>query len=75
MYRDKYLTNDVNKGTTNQYKYFLESSFVRDNRFFVLIYLNEDNNPKNYKAHRYCLLKGMMKVYDAVIIGKNFATD
>ena len=34
----------------NEYRYFLESKFVRFNRLFVLVYSNQDNNAKRFKT-------------------------
>ena len=34
----------------NEYRYFLESNFVRVNRFFVLVYSNQDDNAKRFKT-------------------------
>ena len=44
--------------TTNEYRYFLKSNFVGVNRLFVLIYSNQDDNAKRYKAWWYHLPKG-----------------
>ena len=38
---------------TNEYRYFLKSSFGGVNRLFVLIYLNRDSNIKRFKIRRY----------------------
>ena len=56
---------------TNEYRYFLKSNFVGVNRLFVLVYSNEFNNAKRYKAQRYYLPKGIIKNYNAIINGKN----
>ena len=58
---------------TKEFKYFLESNFVGVNRLFILIFPNEDNNPKMYKIQRYYLTKGIIKNYNVIIIGKNFS--
>ena len=39
---------------------------------FVLVYSNQDNNSKRYKARRYYLPKGINENYNVVINGKNF---
>ena len=44
-----------NKNTTNEYSYFLESNFVWVNRLFVLIYPDQERNPKRYRSKRYYL--------------------
>ena len=42
------LTKSENKNTANEFRYFLESKFVRFNRLFVLVYSNHGNNAKHY---------------------------
>ena len=39
---------------------------------FVLVYSNEDDDSKRFKANRYYLLKGIIKIYNVIINGKNF---
>ena len=56
-----------NKNIVNEYRYFLKSNFAGVNRLFVLIYLNKDNNAKNYKAQRHNLY---IKNYKVVINGE-----
>ena len=46
-----------NKNTTNEYRYFLESNFVKVNRLFVLVYSNQDDNAERFKTRRYYLPK------------------
>ena len=41
VYWNEYKTKSENKNTTNEFRYFLESNFVRLNRLFVLVYTNE----------------------------------
>lgn len=53
------------------YIFFLESKIVGVNRFFVLIYSNQDKNAKRYKARRYSLRKDIIKNYIVVINGRN----
>ena len=50
-YENKY------KNMTNEYRYFLKSSFGGVNRLFVLIYLNRDSNIKRFKIRRYLSIK------------------
>ena len=38
---------------------------------FVLIYSNQGNNSRRYKAQRYYLPKGIIENYNGIIIGKN----
>ena len=72
MYWDEYKAKIENKNTTTKYRYFLESKFVGVNRLFVLVYSNEDNNSKMYKAKRYYLPKGVIKNYNVIINGETF---
>ena len=37
----------------NEVRYFLESNFAGVSRLFVLVYLNQNNNSKRFKAKRY----------------------
>ena len=46
--------------TTNEYIFFLESSFVGVNRSSVLIYSNQDNNSQRFKAKIYYSQKWLM---------------
>ena len=48
-----------------------KSNFVEINRFFVLVYSNEDANAKRFKTHRYYLPKRIMKNYNVIINGKS----
>ena len=61
----EYKTKSENKNTTNKYRYFPESNFIRVNRLFVLVYSSEDADSKRFKAKRYHLPKGI------IINGKN----
>ena len=72
VYWNEYKTKSENKNTTNEYRYFLESNFVGVNRLFVLVYSNEDADSKRFKAKRYYLPKGIIKIYNVIINGKNF---
>ena len=72
MYWNEYKAKSEDKNMTNEYRYFLESNFVRVNRLFVLVYSNQDNTSKRYVAKRYFLRKGVIKYYNVIIIGKNF---
>ena len=65
------IKQNENKNMTNEYRYFLKSSFVGVNRFFVLIYLNKDDDVKQFKALRY-LSKHIIRNYIVIISGKNF---
>ena len=38
---------------------------------FVLVYTNEDDNAKRFKAKRYYVLQGIIKIYNVIISGKN----
>ena len=65
-------TKSENKNTTNEHRYFIKSDFVGVNRLFVLVYSNQDDNAKTYKARRYYLLKGVIKNYNVIISRENF---
>ena len=60
---------------TNEHRCFLESNVLVVNRLFVLVYSNQDDNSKRYKAKRYYLPKGIIKNYSVIIDGKTFMTD
>ena len=50
----------------------MESNFVGVNRLFLLVYLNRDNDVKQFKTRRYYLTKGRIKNYNVIVNGKNF---
>ena len=50
VYWNEFKTKSENKNTTSKYIFFLESKFVGVNRLFVIIYSNQDDNLKRYKA-------------------------
>ena len=52
--------------------HFLKSKSVGVNRLFVLVYSNQDDNSKRFKARRYYLPKGIIDNYNVIINGKNF---
>ena len=72
VYWNEYKTKSENENTTNEYRYFLISNFVRVNALFVLIYLNRDKDVKQLKTQRY-LPKYIKKNYNVTINGKNFS--
>ena len=72
VYWNEYKTKSENKNTTNEFGYFLKSNFVGVNRLFVLVYLNRNNNIKQYKTRWYYLPKGIIKNYDVIINRKSF---
>ena len=59
---------------TNEYRYFLKSSFGGVNRLFVLIYLNRDSNIKRFKIRRYYLAKDTIKNCKVGTMEKTFMT-
>ena len=71
VYWNEYKTKNENKNMKNEYRYFLESNFVGINRFFVLVYSDQDENSKSYKAKMYYLWKVFIKNYNAINV-KNF---
>ena len=56
VYWNEYNIKHENKNTPNEYRYFLESNFVRVNRhvnrIFVLVYTNEGDNAKRFKTRQ-----------------------
>ena len=66
------MKKSENKNTTNEYRYFLDSNFVRVNRLFVLVYTNQDKNAKKIKTWRYYLPKGIIGSCNKIINEKNF---
>ena len=50
----------------------MESNFVGVNRLFLLVYLNRDNDVKQFKTRRYYLTKDRIKSYNVIVNGKNF---
>ena len=74
VYWNEYKTKSENKNTTNEYRYFLDSNFVRVIcfRLFVLVFSSQDDNSKRFKAKRYYLPKSIIKNYNVIINGKDF---
>ena len=60
-----------NKNTANKYRYFLESSFVEVNRLFLLLYSNQDDSFKRFRAKRHYIPKGIIKNCNVIVHGKN----
>ena len=71
VYWNVYKIKSKNINTTNKCRHFVESNFVGVNRLFVLVYSDQDNNCKRFKAKRYYLPKGIIGNYDVIINGKN----
>ena len=71
VYWNEYKTKNENKNMKNEYRYFLDSNFVGINRFFVLVYSDQDENSKSYKAKMYYLWKVFIKNYNTINV-KNF---
>ena len=46
VYWNEYKTKSENKNTTNEYRYFLASSFVGADRLFVFVYTNQNDFAK-----------------------------
>ena len=59
VYWKEYETKRDDKNTTNEFRYFLKSNFVRVNRLFVLVYLNRNINVKRFNSRIYCLPEGL----------------
>ena len=60
-YWNEYKTKRENKNTIDEYRYFLESNFVRINSLFALVYTNQDASDKRFNARKYYLLKSIIK--------------
>ena len=60
------------ENTTNESTYFIELNFVLVNRFFALIYSNQDSNSKRFKARGYYLPKRIINNYKIIFDGKIF---
>ena len=60
---NEYKTNNENKNTTNELRYFLESNFIRVNRLLLSAYLNQDADSKRFKTRRYYLPEDIIKNY------------
>ena len=58
--------------TTNKFRYFLASNFVGVNRLFVSVYLNGDNDGKQFKTRKHYLSKGIIKNNNVINNGKSF---
>ena len=69
---NEYKTKVDNKNTTNECRYFLESSLVGISRLFVLVYSGQDASLKRFKIRKYYLPKDIIKNYNAIINRKNF---
>ena len=70
VYSNEYKTKSETKTTTNEFRNFLESSFIGINRLFQLVYLKRSDDVKRFKTRRNCLAKGIIKNYNVVINGK-----
>ena len=57
---------------TNKCRYFLESNFVRVNRLFVLVYLNQENDSKRFKAKKHYVPKGKIIIITSSSMEKTF---
>ena len=62
----------MNKNTSNEYRHFLELNFVGVNRLFVLVYKNQDDDVKRFKARRYYIPKGIIDDFIIIINPKAF---
>ena len=56
VYWNEYETKSENKNTASEFRYFLESNFIGVNRLFALVYLNRNNDAKQFNAGRYYFL-------------------
>ena len=55
VYWNEHKTKNIMKikKYDKEYKYFSESNFAGVNRFFVLVYANQDTNAKRFNAQKY----------------------
>ena len=68
-YWNEYKTKRDNKNATNKFRYFLELNFVGVITLFCLVYSNQDNASKRFKAKRCDLPKVRISdKYDIIII-------
>ena len=65
VYWNECKTKWDNKNTTNEFRCFLKSNFVGVNRLFILVYSNQGNDSKIFKARTY-LPKGIIKNYNVI---------
>ena len=75
VYWNKSKTKNDNKNTANECRCFLGSNYQGDNRLFILIYSNRNDNAGRYKARQHYLPKGIMKHYNVVIINEKNVYD
>ena len=57
VYWNEYRTKSKNKNMAHQYRYLLKSNCVGVNRFFFVVYSNQDDNSKTLKVRSYYLPK------------------
>ena len=55
-------------------RWFLELNFVGVNRLFVLVYMNKNDDVKQFNAEKYCLPKGIIVNYNVITNGKKYMT-
>ena len=60
VYWNEYKTKSIEKNTTNKFRFFLESNFVKVIRLFTLVYTKKNAASKRFKAKRYYLPKGII---------------
>ena len=75
MYWNEYGTKSQSKQTTNEYRYFLGSTFVGVNRLFELIYLNRNNDVNNLKLQGIIYQKALSQVITSLSMGEKFMTN
>ena len=72
VYWNEFKTKSETKNTTNKYRYFLKSKLLRVNKFFVSVYLNRNNDVKQFKTQKYYLTKAITVNYNVISNEKNF---
>ena len=70
VYWNKYKTKSETKTTKKEFRYFLESTFIRVNRTMLLVYLKRGSDINRFKTPRYHLPKNIIKNYYVIINGK-----
>ena len=52
-YWNEYKSKSEKKNMINEFRYFLKSNLVGDNRLFALVYPSRNNDSKKFKSKRY----------------------
>ena len=71
MYWNEYKTKIENKNTTQQYRYFLKSSFIGVNQLFLLVYSNQKKILKVLKFEDVTYQKVLLRIIMPSSMEKN----